>query len=86
MCFAPTSGNYWVRYRAPDWLHSPRGFSILSYTNSSEDPVTSSKPCRDDNPCVSVNCPFHKAPGWICIPMHHLNSTSYHAAEVEKIV
>ncbi|KAF6021296.1 hypothetical protein EB796_020399 [Bugula neritina] len=78
-------GNYWVRFRAPDQKQTPRGYSILSYTNSSADPITSPKPCYIYDECYSVNCPFQTAPGWICISMHELNSTSYHEAEIDKI-
>ncbi|KAF6033174.1 hypothetical protein EB796_008520 [Bugula neritina] len=77
--------NYWVRYRAPHKSQTPLAHSILSYTSSSADPNTAAKQCTESNKCVALNCPFQTAPGWKCIPMHMMKSTSYHAVEVEKI-
>jgi len=74
-----------VRYRGADYQQTPRGRSILSYTNSSADPTTSPKVCTASDPCVAINCPFHMVYDWDCIPIHALKSASYHAAEIAKI-
>ena len=74
-----------MRYRAPHKAQTPLGLSILSYTMTNDDPTTSAKICTADNLCVALNCPFQTAPGWQCIPMDAVNSTSYHSQEIEKI-
>ncbi|XP_067947625.1 uncharacterized protein [Watersipora subatra] len=80
-----SAGNYWVRYRAPHKNQTPLGKSILSYDGIAQDPTSQAKTCREDSPCVALNCPFSRAPGWRCIPISSLRSTSYHSGELALI-
>jgi len=74
-----------VRYRAPDFVKTTFGYSILSYTNSTADPTTSPEACTADLPCKSLNGPFIASPNWEAISIHKLRSTRYHLAEIDKI-
>ncbi|XP_067945827.1 uncharacterized protein [Watersipora subatra] len=79
------SGSYWVRYRAPHKSQTPLGKSILSYERLTLDPTSEATKCLTDNPCVALNCPFSTAPGWRCIPISSLHSTSYHSTEISLL-